>query len=240
MSAVNNHFFALERKFDAFTMRERALMCVGSVVVVFLVFDLLFFSSINKEKEMHAATIESSKSAIELSTNEEKVLSQSLLNDPNTNKRREINDLKDQIKAIDEEMFSMSSELILAEHFPRLLSSMLNKQTGIKIISLVMAPTEELLLPLAEPIASEEVVSDVPATAGEPNTVIAQPRLYKHSVTFKLESTFFELIDYIELIESMEWKIYWSELNYVVKDYPKAEIEITAYSISTSRGNFDK
>lgn len=235
MNRVLTYWLNIEEKINNLKFRERAVIFIAALAVILILWNAIIYTPISTKNDNLEAQLKAIKLSIEKSTNEEHVLTLALQNDPNTNKKREIKRVEKSIKLLEGDMIEMSSGLIVAESFPRVLSQMLHKENGIKVLEFNMLPVEELLLPVPENGA--EGVEREDMLASDEN-VQNQARLYRHAVDFKIRANFFRTIEYLKKVENMRWRIYWGRLDYQVSSYPDAVVHIQAYSISSSRGKF--
>ena len=70
---------------------------------------------------------------------------------------------------------------------------------------------------------------DINADSGE------QVNLFQHGLLLVVEGDFFSIQNYLEEIESLEWRFYWKRFDYLVQEFPTAKVEIELYTLSTSK-----
>ena len=78
--------------------RERLIIVLSVLVVMYLAWDLTLFNSLNARRSTLDLRYESISREMNQLTVEEKILSQALANNPNTRKLREIKQLDDRLK----------------------------------------------------------------------------------------------------------------------------------------------
>jgi len=60
--------------------------------------------------------------------------------------------------------------------------------------------------------------------------------VYKHATALKINGGYFQVLDYLQTLESLPWRFYWDWMSYSVVEYPSAEIEIRVYTLSAEEG----
>jgi MSHA biogenesis protein MshJ len=69
--------------------------------------------------------------------------------------------------------------------------------------------------------------------ASEPVT-LAGSHVFKHGVRVVVEGTYLDLLSYVARLEKQPWQVYWSR-TVMSSDYPKAQIELTLYTLSLDK-----
>ena len=59
--------------------------------------------------------------------------------------------------------------------------------------------------------------------------------LYKHGIKLVLKGEYFQLRDYLQQLEQLQWQFFWQEFNYQLLEYPNGELHIEMYSLSTKK-----
>jgi MSHA biogenesis protein MshJ len=57
-------------------------------------------------------------------------------------------------------------------------------------------------------------------------------------VLIRVAGSYAELIQLMKEMENLKWKFYWESLDYTVKQYPDAEVEIRVFTLSSEEGLF--
>jgi MSHA biogenesis protein MshJ len=60
--------------------------------------------------------------------------------------------------------------------------------------------------------------------------------VYKHGVLIRVAGSYSQLIQLMTEIEALQWKFYWESMDYTVKQYPNAEIDIRVFTLSSEEG----
>ncbi len=229
----------LMEQIDGRILRERVLIFLTLLAVVFLLWQLLVQSSIDKttkalESERAKITREQQELETKITT-----LTMAMASDPAIAKHKDIDTLRANIGEVEGRLAGLSQGLISAEQLPKVLQDVLARTASIELREVRTLPVTELQL--AAPVAPRGV--NPPSTQqGNPATTIqnyvTSTGVYKHSVIIRVAGTYPELLKLLLAIEDLQWKFYWDSLDYRVKQYPNAEIDIQVFTLSSEEGLF--
>lgn len=211
----------LREKIDARNLRERSILFLCLLAVVFLLWTLLLQNRIDNEQRALNAQLNDLNT--QRRTAEEQItgVAMALASDPNLEQKNLIAQLTNTINALDVQLGNLSQGLISADDLPRILQEMLAKTSTLELVRVQTLPVEELLLP------------DIRTTAQNTG---ANAGVFKHSVVLRLSGNYFQLLEYLQVLESAEWRFYWEQLDYRVKNYPNAEILLRVYTLGAEKG----
>lgn len=118
-----------------------------------------------------------------------------------------------------------TSTLISPARMKALLQDLLRNQAKLKLIAL-----ESSSAPLAVPNAAEA------ATAAAGNAQKAPPVVfYRHGLRLTLEGGYFDLLGYLNAVQSSGWRLHWDSLNYQVGEEGAARARVTLELHTLSR-----
>lgn len=231
----------ISEAFNAYTQRERVIIAMLILVVFYGVFEVAFFSPANKQRAALKTRMDAAQLEIKKLSAQELVLAQALTNDPNTAKKLEIERLELRTIELDKNLQKLSVGLIPAEKLPEALHDVLEKMDSLRLVAMeTLAPTK-LQLETAKSLEEEGEEEEDKAIAkakGEalPPKEIENVGVFKHAVLVSVEGKYFDVVQYLQALEQLPWKIYWEGLDYQVNKYPKAKITIEVYTLSTDKG----
>lgn len=229
----------LSEAFNAYTQRERVIIAVLVMVVLYGIFEIAFFSPANKAREALKARMNAAQLEVKKLSAQELVLAQALTNDPNTAKKLEIERLEIRTIELDKSLQKLAVGLIPAEKLPEALHDVLEKMDSLRLIGMeTLAPTKLQLESPLQPKINNEVSKAVAAAKGEELQEKEDENVgvFKHAVLVTVEGKYFDVVSYLKALEDLPWKIYWEGLDYQVNKYPKAKVTIEVYTLSTDKG----
>jgi len=212
-------------KIDNRVLRERVLIFLTLLAVIFLLWNFLVQSKFNRER--NALQAEATKIVNEQKTLEAQMstLAMTVASDPSIAKTNQIRSLNASIAEVEQRLSGLSQGLISAEQLPKVLEDVLLRTSSVKLLQVRTLAATELQLVTAIPGANNH---------GEPG--VGGTGVYKHGVLIRVAGSYPQLIQLMTEIEALQWKFYWESLNYTVTQYPNAEIDIRVFTLSSEEG----
>eukprot|EP01026_Neomeris_dumetosa_P059520 TRINITY_DN55625_c0_g1_i1.p1 TRINITY_DN55625_c0_g1~~TRINITY_DN55625_c0_g1_i1.p1 ORF type:complete len:310 (-),score=26.99 TRINITY_DN55625_c0_g1_i1:45-974(-) len=233
----------IAEKIDAKTQRERIILALMVLAVIYALFSFLIFMPLDKEKANLKSRMKVADQEIKKLSTQELVLAEALSNDPNAVKKREIDRLEKKLQELDKNLQELAVGLIPADKLPDALYDVLQSVGSLKLVGMETLAASRLQLIEDAP---EENLEDnpVPNEEGEvPELLVDDVEeeeekvgVFKHSVVVAIEGKYFDVVSYLNALENLEWKIYWESVDYQVTEYPKARVLIEVYTLSTEEG----
>ena len=227
----------MSEKFSIFSLREQLLILLtGSAVIVFMFFTLVIDNNLVDNRHFHQQKKQllSSNKGLEQSV---EGLQQALTRDPNIVLKGQLKHFEQALLNIDQDLLTLTSELINPVQMRYALTELLVMQGDVKLLSfeliapspLVSAP-ETAQVNIVNNSEQQESAAVVLDGAGQ------QPlTLYRHGIKLKLQGSYFQLRDYLQQLEKLNWRFFWQDFDYKSLAYPKSELDIEIYSLSTKR-----
>ena len=209
------------KKIDQLSLRERVLILVTSLVVVYIVWDSLVFSWINGIKRQLAGDASQLQQRISALQGQITQVSSSLSLDPVIRLKEKIRKSKEENQELQDKLVTMTAQLIPPKAMTSLLQSMLDSKS-LKIIKV------ENLTPM--PVLNNSVKTE--GEEEEADQEAATMQVYQHGIEVVLSGTFFQILKFLQEAEKMSWKILWEELEFTVVEYPAATIRIVFKTLS--------
>lgn len=210
---------------DGRILRERVLIFLTLLVLVFVVWNFVVQAKFDRERkslQAEAGKVTTEQRVLESHIN---TLTMSMASDPAITKAKEISSLTASVSKMEERLSGLSQGLISAEQLPKALEDVLHRTASVKLLQVRTLAATELQL--------TSVKSD-PAGATKPE--VRGAGVYKHAVLIRVAGNYSQLIQLMTEIEALQWKFYWESLDYTVKEYPNAEIEIRVFTLSSEEG----
>jgi MSHA biogenesis protein MshJ len=214
----------IQEKIDARILRERALICVSLLALLFMVWDFLVLAPMHKklvEKETAVKAMQSQQTALQTQL---ATIQMALLNDPNQQKNQQIQQLQSDVSIADEKLQNASQNIIRADMLPQVMQDVLAKTAQLSLLKVDTLPVTELNTAIAK--SSNPSAADANVPVG----------VYKHPVELTFVGDFAQVLNLLLALESLPWKFYWQSLDYRVAQYPNAKVILRVYSISSEEG----
>jgi MSHA biogenesis protein MshJ len=206
-------------RIDALTLRERLLMLAAMLFVLFSLWNLLLMqplhakqTAIQKQIGQLHQQIDSLNTAIRTSV----VASQ---RDPNAAIRAQIEQVNHQIDSLDKQLKEATGGLVEPKEMAPLLEEVLNKQHGLKLISIHSEPPQPLL---KNDLTNPDTKSGLPGVG----------LVYRHGLTIELKGSYSATLDYLRALEKLHWRFFWDKVELHTEHYPNNRITIVVHTIS--------
>lgn len=222
----------LEKKFSAVSAREQRLVFYALPFVLCFVFVLSLIEPAITKAMKTRAEIQSTKLQLSSISTSLDDVQRELLLDPDIETREQIKAVNQQITATEKRFASELSKLVPPSIMPLVLEQLFNKANKLTLIEMKSIPPRNIF---AEDNARAKAKAEANLNEGEQaETKLAAPVLFQHGLRVTFEGSYFDTQAFLAEAEKLDWKIYWQEVAYSVKEYPTAQIEIELFTLSTS------
>ncbi len=219
---IPERWHSLQVKIDSLSTRERGLVFLSIVAVLYLLWELIVFAPVGDGAEATNKQLLSVISNIEEMRREERMLLVTRGGDPDRALRQELAELNGQLSALDTSLADLQAGLVPVEKLTSILQELLSQADSLELVSMTTLPAEELVI-------SGTTEANVAEKAG----------IYKHSVSVTVSGRYFQVMKYLQTLESMPWRIYWDELHFdkdQQEQYPEGIYTLKVYTLSTDEG----
>ncbi len=202
--------------------RERILVLTGLLAVIYLLWDSFLITPIKKTNT--ALNIEYQSVKKQMSDLEKRQIMASNLLAQSRRKQllKEIGQVERKINAFDVQISQRLQGRVAPEDMPALLNDVLQKNRKLELIQLNNLQ--------AEPFISQEKTEQ--SKAVDPDLV----GIYRHSMELELQGSYLDILDYLQELESLKWKIFWDEVKMDVQEYPLDKVYIKVHTFSLKDG----
>ena len=239
---------------DQKPLRERALIGLSLFALVFLIWTLLIQSAPDAREKELKTQLSQLQNDQKASQDQLTALTSALAAGPAKVKQAEISQLESELAQIESKLSEVGQGLIAADQLPQILQSVFEKTNGLELVEIqTLAASEMMVMPMQPVVETAQANSSSSASSAASAAELAvsgitdanlaanetKPKgsgVYKHGVVLKLRGDFFNILALIKSLENLQWKFYWESLDYVVTDYPKAEIELRVFTLSSEEG----
>lgn len=209
---MKTKFSQLAERFDQLSQRERGMVALAVIIVLGMLLYLPIESQLlersHLQKDVKSLTSENAISVQQIA-----LYQQRLAQDPDDDYRQRQITLSQQTAAIDEQLSFQMVDMVPAEHMPAMLSELLGRVKGVKLLSF-------------------DTIAPKPLLAAADDSKL---NLYSHGIKLELEGDYFSTLRFVQAVENMPNKLYWKQLDYSVADYPKASVVLELYTLSINK-----
>ena len=219
----------LQEKIDARIMRERALIFFTALAFVFMLWNFVVQSSVDKKMQETRTQLELLVTQRVTLQTQITATTQSLLNDPDKQKKAQITQLQADISGLENQLQSVSQNLIKADQLPQALQEVLEKTSQLTLLEVKTLPAKELqFVAVAAENNAQPASTNTETSAG----------VFQHVVELRVSGSYSQVVQLLVALERLPWRFYWQDLNYSVDHYPNAEVILRVYTLSSEEGLF--
>jgi len=198
----------LEERVNAMTLRERALILLGLLGLVFLVVDATLLRPLDERRQRIGTQLEQTRDRVQALSASIEQLATRGRQDPNEELRRQAAALEGRIERLAADLAGLDAGLMTPDQTLELLRRVLDEQPDLDLKSLVKLPAEPL----------------------EPDA--AGSGIFIHRFRIRFETGYGGLIDYVRLLENLPPGLYWESMRIEVPGWPTNRAELELYMLT--------
>ena len=213
----------LASRFDAYSLRERALVALALIGGTLLVGLSAFVDPVSTRNRVARQNIERQVSELAAAQAQLTTLEAQVRNDPDAARKAEIQNLQNNLQQLGQRLQAAESGLLPPERMNAVLESLLKRHPGVHLASL------KTLKP----------VSIFPATPAKGDGKAEPPArdfdIYRHGVEIRLEGSYNDLHAYLANLDQEQKKLLWGEARLSVEEHPRALLTVVLYTLSSDK-----
>lgn len=221
----------LQTKIDGCVMRERLLIFITAIAMIFMLWNFFAQSAIDQKVQESRAQLEALRVQRTNLQVQITAATQSQLHDPDKQKKAQIVQLQTDLQGLENQLQSVSQNLIKAQQLPQALQEVLAKTAQLTLLEVNTLPAKELQF-IAAPTATTAPNNTSPISENE--TVSAG--VFQHVVELRVSGSYQQVVQLLVELERLPWRFYWQSLEYSVTQYPNAEVRLRVYTLSSEEG----
>jgi len=199
-------------------LRERVILFVGLLVVVFFLWNLAVLLPLEQQKKLVKTKMDQvNANLVELEAREQVVTARREV-DPDRENRQRLAILQQELIKSRAQLAEKVVSLISPQEMPELLKELLRRQKRLQLTRLENLPPEELSL--------GEKVSEQPLSAG----------LYRHRLQIEFAGDYLSTLRYLRELEKLPGNLVWQQLEIETLEYPKAKVSLEVFTLSLDPG----
>lgn len=207
----------LVAKYEALTLRERAILVLAIVLVMVLSWDTMLMEPLRLERIALESEL-AAASNFGLSTQNADV------SDPRQISITQAGELQKQLQALDAQLASTTSGFVSSQRMIEVLHDVLDRQGRLGLVSIRNMPVSSLIAPI------ERDPGDAAAASGLPPAPARPP--YVHSIEMVIDGQYSDILDYLAALEALPWKFRWTSLDLSTAGYPRNRVRIELSTLS--------
>ena len=223
LQQLRQQFKQIETRIDALSLRERGILFLTILGVLFWIATGVVFSSLRQEQQRLEQTVRGKLNELQTINTQNEATRIRLAQDPEALAKAKVAELKERLKTDEASVAHIIRGLVPPRDMPQLVQQILAKNQGLQMIKLENLPAEAL----------DEGKA---AAAGQPvATTNNAARAYRHGVRIELRGRYVDIVRYLRALESLPSKVFWGEVRFESEAYPLSRVTLVIYTISLNK-----
>jgi len=211
----------LGERIDALTLRERGIMFVTLLALLYFLASSFVFSPLQKQQQRLGNEIKGKYDQIAAVSAQTQAIVHAATRDPDKENEARLTQLREQIGLLDPRLAGVSQSLVSPRDMARFVEQVLTRNHALQVIKVESIPPAPVD---GQPAAKD--ASAVPANQG----------VYKHGMRIEVRGRYIDLVKYLRALEAMPWKVFWGQVTLEADDHAMSKLTLVIYTLSLHQG----
>lgn len=212
----------LAERIDALSVRERGLVFVSMLAVLYLVAYNVVFAPLRTEQVRLERELKSRYQQAQTVDKQLNALLSASDSGADVQNRNKLAALRQQLAELDENMDRMTAGVVTPKEMAKLIEQMLTRNRNLSLVKLEALPATSI---------DEQAKPAAEAPAGAPGDTV-----YRHGMRVEFTGRYFDIVDYLKTLEKLPWKVFWGEVSLEVGEHPTSKVTLVIYTLSRYPG----
>jgi len=189
--------------------REKVILIITLITLIVYAWNNYFYEPLQVEKKQLSAQL----SSLKTNTATQKLLATQIelagKQDPNTKNKKKLLEINPELQELKQRLELDTKLFVSSQTMAVVLQQMLQQDHGLTLLKLDTLPV-----------------------AGLFGTPEKKSWLFKHTLNITIEGSYFDTLNYLKSLESLDWFISWESIDYKVSEYPLAITTFQLYTLS--------
>ncbi len=210
---------AFGERIDALNLRERALVFAGVLGVLLVLAINFLFPSLQAEQKRLEGELKVKREQTRVLYAQMEGMAKTAQRDTEAETRARIAELKSKLRAIEGPAAPGAQQLVTPREMVRLVREVLARNQALRLVRLENLPATAMVSSAAAPGAA----ASLDAIGGQ---------IYRHGLRIKVRGSYRDIARYVQVLESLPWRVFWGEMQLETQRYPVSELTLVVYTLS--------
>lgn len=215
IDALRARLKTLAERIDALSLRERGMIFIGVLTVLYIIAMNLVFAPLRAEHKRVEKSLRAKHQEVQVLNGQLQVMLGVSDGSVDARQRGRIETLQREMRELDQSLEQLTGGMVSPQQMAKLLEQVLARSSGVRLVKLENMPKS---------LAVEQTVSA--------NTAALGAVVYKHGVRIEVRGRYFDLVEYLRTLESLPWKVYWGDVSLESEAYPISKVTLVVYTLS--------
>lgn len=206
----------LGERIDAMSLRERGLIFVTVLVLLYFAANGLLFAPLHKQQQRLEGELKGRREQVAAVNAQVQRIVYEATRDPDKENAEKLKALRARIAGLDPQLARVTHSLVSPRDMARFMEQVLTRNRALQVIRIEALP----------PVALE----------GQSGTAAAGREVFKHGMRIEVRGRYGDLVGYLRALENLPWKVFWGQVTLESEDYPMSRLTLTIYTLSLRQG----
>lgn len=212
--------FKVRKKFDSLSLRERILLVVVSMVILYGLWHIMLYDYVLATDQEISQKVKEIQDQIMGLEGQIDTLSGLLGRNPTSVLLAQATELKNINDTLGQKIIESTKKMVTPKDMTKILSDLIEKTSDLTVTSMESIPTT--------PLFNAKNLQE------DGKTRVFQ--VFKQGLRVEMIGGFFETLKFLKALEQTHINVIWDELTYEVQEYPKAKVVIVLHTLSLEEG----
>tara|TARA_R110002072_G_scaffold100107_2_gene220332 strand:- start:2286 stop:2999 length:714 start_codon:yes stop_codon:yes gene_type:complete len=225
----------LAEKINALSIRERGIIFIGVLVVLFTIYDYFLFTPLEKEQKKFVVSLNEKNAERLMLVKQLQELISTGNQDPNAENIAKLKKLRSHLIEVQADLESSTNSLVTPKDMPKILETVLHKIDGLTLVNLKSLGVTPIVAKDETETNTESVLENASNDDEQVLTVNNIDNAYKHGLRIEIIGNYLTTLSYLKSLEELEWRFFWDNFKLTVNEYPDANIKIEIFTLSLNQ-----
>ncbi len=224
----------IAEKIDGLTLRERAVIFIGTIAVMFTVWDSVLIQPLEIKQKALINEINTKNAERTVLNDRMQQLLTKTKEDPDAENIAKLKSLRSRLVELQAELESSTQNLVSPKDMPKILETVLHKTGGLTLLGLKSLGVAPLVV--QEETEQEAVTKNIGLKEDETKlTADNIDNAYRHGLRIDFIGDYLTTLSYLKSLEKLEWGFFWDNFKLTVSEYPDANASIEIFTLSLNK-----
>jgi MSHA biogenesis protein MshJ len=218
MAAFRKALRKLAERIDALSLRERGIMFVTVLVVLYFAASGLVFGPLHAQQQRMENELKAKYGQIATINAQVQQTIHAATRDPDKENEARLKVLHGQLERLDPQLANVTQALVSPRDMARFVEQVLTRNKALQVLRVESIPPAPV------------------DAAGNSNPAAVDNGVYKHGMRIEVRGRYLDIVKYLRALESMPWKVFWGQVTLESDDYPMSRLTLVIYTLSLRQG----
>lgn len=218
---MKDNYKKIEQWVDAFSLRERVLVFITLIVGVYFFWSTVLFDYFLVGDVQIAKKVEELGQKKIMLAKQAESLSVAVSKDVRGEFQKRLQGLNEENKVLQEKVVEQLQQLVTPKDMIKIIKNIVYETKGLELITLE-SKGSKLLFDNKNQNKGAVVAPSLP--------------IFDHGLQIEVIGEYFQILKFLENLESQQSKMLWGELSYEVMVYPKAKVSVFIHTLGLEEG----